>query len=158
MTFTVPRYVSRVDIFEPGYAGTHGWQVRYQGTSSFFSDSRCSKDADPATSLRAARTYLAAIYRGTPSLVRQAPTARKRDPALPPGVRVVTRVRKGRTFEEVYVEAYSPQKGEPARRVYVGTENTATPARMTAAIAKAVLLRKELVEAHQIRAVLDGRA
>lgn len=157
VAYRVPRYISRVDIFEPGYAGTHGWQVRYSNLASFFGDSRCSKDANPASSLLAATTYLAAMYAGPHSNVRQTSTARKLNPDLPHGVRLVWRHLTGKSFKELYAEAYSPQKGQPARRVYVGTEQTVTPARIKNAIGKAVKLRKALVDEYLLKIVLSGK-
>lgn len=146
--FQIPKYIVRVDVDEPGKAGTHGWQVRYQKPSTFFSDAGQNRRGNPSTSLAAAKRYLASIYAGPRTLIRTTPTKRKTNPIQEPGLRLVYVQPKGRTVRHVYVEAVPPGRGMVPKRVYVGTDNTVTPARIEAGKAKARQIRLAMVTAH----------
>ena len=141
--FQVVQHVVRIDIDEPGKAGTHGWQVRHKKTSKLFSDSTKRNRRSPSASPAEAVSYLSEIYSGPTIRLRNSPTKRKKNDIQEAGIRLVTHRRKHKTFEEFYVAAVSPIKGEASKRVYVGTENTITLPRIDA-MQKARLLRKEM--------------
>lgn len=143
--FQVPRHIVRIDIDEPGKAGTHGWQVRYVKPSVFFGDGRNGELGSPSRSLAEARRYLASVYSGPRIPLRATATARRNNPITEAGIRLIERLRRGRTVKEFYVEAMSPARGFTPRRVYVGTERTITPARLELGKAIARQLRAELV-------------
>lgn len=152
-TFKVPQYIIRVDIDDPGKAGTHGWQVRYAKPSTFFGDHVTRKGLrSPKESLAEAKRHLASVYRGPPNRIRNTPTKRKTSPIAEAGIRLVTRQPKGKNFTETYVEATPPTKGMRTKKFYVGTSNTATEERLTAAIAKARVARKLMVAEHLYQA------
>jgi hypothetical protein len=149
ITFKVPRYVIRVDVDDPGKAGTHGWQVRYDKPSKFFSDPTKRRGIrSPKDSLGEATDYLVSIYRGPRSKIRDTPTKRKASPIAEAGIRLVIKQHKGKASKETYVEAVPPTRGASSKRFYVGTENTTTPERLVAAIKKARVARQLMVSEH----------
>lgn len=142
----VPRHIVRIDIDDPGRAGTHGWQVRYQKPSVFFSDAKNGKRRSPRTSLRAAIDCLLAIYRGPRRGVHRSERIRKRHPTGVPGVAFVRRRRPDRGFTEYLVRIQlgrHRQAGSVRRQIYLGTENTVSDARVRAALKKARGIREE---------------
>lgn len=146
--FIVPRHIVRID--SPGHSdksGTHGWQVRYSGTK-FFSDSllrdRCRT---PVSALSLAIELLARRYQGQAVPLRLEEHGSKSEKTGVPGVRIVRRL-NNRDFEEVYVEVGYPAYGKSPFRLYVGTANTATQARLDAALERARELRQKLVLEH----------
>lgn len=147
--FKAPRHVVRIDVNEPGKAGTHGWQVRYGPRPwRFFGDSRGANLRSPHQSLAEARRHLTEIYDGPQPRVRTTVTRRKRNPPDEPGIRLVEKPRRGGGMVEVYVEAVPPSRAFSPRRFYVGTKNTLTPERMELAKAKARLAREFMVFLH----------
>ena len=139
----VPRHIIRIDIEDPGKAGTHGWQVRYVKPWRFFND----KMRPPAASLKEAVHYLAEVYTG-PRLKTIRKKKGKRKTKLEPGLRLVKRVRKGRTVQEIWVEAMPPSKEFSPVRIYAGTENTATSERIEFAKMEARKAREHMLTAH----------
>lgn len=146
--FEIPRYITRVDVDELGLAGTHGWQVRYVKPSTFFSDAIDGKRASPRQSLARAKRYLAAIYNGPKVQIRTTPTKRKKNPIQEAGIRLVERKMAHKTVKDIYVEAVPPSHSIAPKRVYVGTERTATPERLEAAILVARAIRADMVKKH----------
>lgn len=140
--------MSRVDIDEPGYAGTHGWQVRYRGLNAFFSDSRFGRKGSPVLALAAAKDYLAGVYQGPNARIRNKPAASKKNQELEAGIREMRTKKPNRNVAEVYIEALSPRHGVSPRRFYVGTEGTVTPLRYSLALAQARLARQAMVREH----------
>lgn len=146
--FKVPRYISRCDIDKHGFAGTHGWQVRYHRGNKFFGDATGRKRRSPQKSLAEAIQYLAEIYSGPRVLIRKAATKRRQESEiLDPGIRIAKKIRQS-GLEEIYIEAMSPKHGMSSKRVYVGTQNTATPERLEAARQKATSLRRQMEASH----------
>ncbi|MBK6616283.1 hypothetical protein [Ottowia sp.] len=150
-------YIVRVDIDDPGCAGTHGWQVRYErpGTQ-FFSDSRFDHRGHKGTacdSLYAAKLYLQAIWKG------------RRPRRLPPespskaghtgmtGVRIVWRERKGTSQCSIRVDDLT---GKPLANLYVGTTRTATDDRLLAQLAAARRIRADYLVAAGAAGRLPG--
>lgn len=148
--FTVPRYISRCDIDEPG-SGTHGWQVRYnrQG-GKFFGDSTGRKRRSPKQSLAEAIQYLAEIYEGPRNRLRDVPTKRRQSNEISePGIRMVQKSRRGwNGTKEIYIEAMSPERGGVPKRVYAETTNTVTPERLETAKQKALEYRRKMETEH----------
>lgn len=143
--FQVPQYIVRIDIDEPGKAGTHGWQVRYHKPWTLISDTRNKRRRTPQQSLDEAVRYLRSIYVGPRSRLRHSPTTRKENVLQEAGLRLVVRDRKDRNFAEAYVEAVPPTHDIPPKRVFVGTTNTVSLERLLAAVAKARVLRAAMV-------------
>lgn len=151
--FSVPRHIVRIDVDEPGAAGTHGWQVRYRTPSRFFSDAANRTRRVPRHSLKEATLYLASIYAGPAARCRTTPTRRKANPVMEAGLRLISRRRPGKAFDEVYVEVSPPTRSAAPPRFYVGTRHadgrgTATQERFERALALARRRRAQLVRAH----------
>jgi hypothetical protein len=141
--FRVCSFIVRVDSYPVSKGETHGWQVRYQRPHKFFSDSKY--DGDPCQSAQAAATLLAKQYAG-PHLHRASVEwASKKDKTGYPGIRVVHKKQKNKKFSETYIEIVPPQAGLVQKRIYVGTDNSVSEARMQAAIAQAVATRSAWV-------------
>lgn len=128
--FWVPAFVVRIDIDDPGRAGTHGWQVRYRKPSVFFGDSLNGLRRSPQKSLQEAINYLRKIFRGTRSCVRSEEKPAKQIKTGKPGIRITHRLRKNRRVAEIYIRIDAPVAGHPPKNIYVGTENTVTRARI----------------------------
>ncbi|MES2207269.1 MAG: hypothetical protein V4525_10820 [Pseudomonadota bacterium] len=132
----VPTHVTRIDIEK---TNTHGWQVRFEKPSTFFSDTAYGGAVE---SLQEAISFLASIY--YPKLVKR-PTVENKNKKIPlgiRGVRLVKMKKKNRNTEELYAEAIPMRRGMSAKRFYIGTSNTATPERMEEAISKAKKCRQ----------------
>jgi hypothetical protein len=129
--YAVPTNVSRLDA-----TGWVGWQVRFKGAPHLnknFSD----KD------FRSTRTaFTAACKYATDH--RPAPRSQCRVDA-DAGIRMYEKKSGGAV--EVYVEVSAIQPGDSPRRLYVGTSNTVTEARIKAKWAEARGIRKQLVDA-----------
>lgn len=143
---SVPRHIVRIDIDEPGYAGTHGWQVRYPsgGRSTFFSDGK----ANPKTRLRDAINYLASIWQGQTPRLHSKELSRKKVKTGMAGVALNFSLRANRRVREIYVVVTPTQRGSKPRKFYVGTTNTVTKERLAAAFAKAAKLRQQRIAAY----------
>jgi hypothetical protein len=140
--FQVCSHIVRIDIDEPGRAGTHGWQVRYAGTSRLFSDAKASKPRSPAASLKEAVEYLSERYSG-PKLIQM---RRRSSSELPSGISVARIRQRDRPEKIVYVVASSPVSGISPRRFYVGTESTVTENRIQLVIGVAAAYREGLIK------------
>jgi hypothetical protein len=147
--FKVPRHIVRIDIFEPGRAGTHGWQVRYKGATRMFSDAHYGKASggSPAKALKAAIVHLANIYVGPVPKLRSSGAKTKSNPDLESGIREAWQIKRGRN-PQLYIEATSPTDGVVARRFYVGSTTTITPARYESALQRAREKRAKFVQDH----------
>ena len=141
-TFMVPRHVQRIDIHEENKAGTHGWQVRWDGTK-FFSDAANGK-RDPAGSLARSERYLRTIYTGPRPRLRETEHKDKKHRTGIAGVQLAYRRRKDRQIAEVYLRVNPPRQGGAPRSIYVGTENTITQLRMRLALKKARAMRDSM--------------
>lgn len=147
-TFLVVQHIVRIDIDEPGRAGTHGWQVRYKRPSTFFGDVTGPRRRSPSASLANALSFLDLIYTGPKNQLRVTPTRRKKNEIQEAGIRLVVMRKPHKTFDEYYIEAMSPSKSVAAKRTYVGTGNTITLPRVEAAMHRARLLRFEMALEH----------
>ncbi len=154
--FQVPRHIQRIDIDEPGKAGTHGWQVRWDGTK-FFSDAAEGK-RDAAGSLARSERYLQSIYTGPRPRLRETEHKDKKHRTGIAGVQLAHRRRKDRQIAEVYLRVNPPMQGGVPRSIYVGTENTITQARMRAALKKARAMRDAMRDAYLEALAKGGRA
>jgi hypothetical protein len=80
---------------------------------------------------------------------------------LPVGISgPIVRQRRGSALRDCSLAVLIPRFGQsPQRRsIYIGTENTYTPARFKAALKRAIEMRKEAVEAYEIATTRDKRA
>ena len=140
-TVEVPRYVVRIDS-----PSTHGWQLRYRSPFKMFSDAVVSRAGTPAASFKVIAQALAEIFEGVHPRLQSVETRRKKVRTGAVGVRRVVRLRRGRNVQEHYFTVSHPKAGVPARNIYIGTENTITPARVKAASERAKKLRAKLVK------------
>lgn len=150
----VPRHVVRIDVHrsEGKSQETHGWQVRYQGRSKYFSDAKCS----PGLSLQKAIGFLYEIYRGVAVPLRTRESRSKVEKQGVPGVRLTRRplrrkagapLPEGASREcrvEIFAEAVHPMKGMPPKRFYIGTSATATTEKTNEGLEKAKAFRQVL--------------
>lgn len=136
-SYEVCEYVARVDI-DRGRVGTHGWQIRYQGQSQYFSDSLRDQPGTPRSSLDKALAGLAAIYQGPqPTVVSRGNTKS----GMPAGLRLLQKRAPGKEVDEFHVEAIHPVRAKESRRFYCGTENTITEERFDKACEEALACR-----------------
>ena len=92
--------------------------------------------------------------------MQKAPSTNKAS-GLPPGISgPVVRLRRGGHTRDCSLAVLIPTYGEkPKRRnVYIGTENTYSPERYEAALARAVEMRREAEEAYRKAATKAKRA
>ena len=153
--FEVPQSVQRID-----HKATHGWQLRYGGTK-LYSD-HTNDGSGAAESLRLATKELLKRIATlpAPSLLQRGPSANKSND-LPVGISgPIVRQRRGSALRDCSLAVLIPRFGQsPQRRsIYIGTENTYTPARFKAALKRAIEMRKEAVEAYEIATTRDKRA
>lgn len=153
--FEVPQSVQRID-----HKATHGWQLRYGGTK-LYSD-HTNDGSGAAESLRLATKELLKRMATlpAPSLLQRGPSANKSND-LPVGISgPIVRQRRGSALRDCSLAVLIPRFGQtPQRRsIYIGTENTYTPARFKAALKRAIEMRKEAVEAYEIATTRDKRA
>jgi hypothetical protein len=138
--FTVPQCIQRID-----HGSTHGWQVRYQGTK-LFSDGTPDGTGAAASLQRAIRELMARIASlPAPVLLQRAPSAHKTTD-LPPGISgPIVRARRHSNVRSASFSVLIPRYGQRARitSVYIGNENTYSPARYREALAKALTLREQ---------------
>ncbi len=151
-THEVPQCVQRID-----HRATHGWQLRYGGTR-LFSDGLLG----PAVALqKATRELLKRIASlPAPSTLQRQPSQNKSS-GLPVGISgPVVRQRTKSLVRDCSLSVLIPRFGEkPLRRsIYIGTENTYTPARFRAALARAIDMRAEAVAAYERAATRAKRA
>ena len=153
-----------------GVSSTHGWQVRLPGTDryKFFSDGftgrapgrparepnlelslaeaiQCYVDPPPAELLKPRRTPIAAGSPPSPEIVRPGtPNRRTRlcDESRIPGV-YVERELNADDWEEVYVDVYYPGLGDAKVRIFAGTCETCSDARLKEVFYRALELRRE---------------
>lgn len=151
--FEVPQGIQRID-----HRSTHGWQLRYGGTK-LYSDGSLG---GAAASLAAARAELLRRIAKlpAPSRLQRQPSGHKRS-NLPVGISgPVVRCRPGSQTMDSSLSVSLPRYGQtPLRRsVFIGTQNTYTPERYLAALAKAVALREQAEAAYQRAATKAKRA
>jgi hypothetical protein len=145
--FQVPRHVVRIDIDDPGLAGTHGWQVRYphRAASKLFSDGK----GNPKTSLIQAKAYLAAMWQGPSPRLHYRERGNKRWALGVPGIHINVQKKTSRNVYEFRLIVTPPLRNKLPIHFYLGTENTATAERFDAALNKALALRLRLIREHE---------
>lgn len=153
--FEVPQCIQRID-----HRATHGWQLRYGGTK-LFSDHTTDGSGAAASLAKATKELLKRINSlPAPSLLQRAPSVSKTSD-LPVGISgPVLRVRRGGRTRDCSLSVLIPRFGQKPRRrtVYIGTENTYTPARFEAALARAVQMRTEAEQAYEQASTKARRA
>ncbi len=154
--YNVPSNINRLDD-----KATHGWQVRYGETKeAFFADGII----DPTGAEKSLKKAIEELKKRIAIL--EAPTRLRNNPCthknteLPAGVSGPTlRFRKGRNTAEISYQVSFPRFGlsSTTKKVYVGTENTATQEKHAEAIEMAIKIRKEAVEKYQFEATEHKR-
>lgn len=150
--FRVPPHIQRID-----HRSTHGWQLRYGGTKLYSDGSAGARAALEAATQELARRM---ARLPAPTRLQQQPSGRKRTD-LPVGISgPVVRRRPGSQTLDSSLSVSLPRFGEaPLRRsVFIGTQNTYTPERYLAALAKAIALRERAERAYQRAATQARRA
>lgn len=153
-TYQVPPRIQRIDT-----KSTHGWQVRYNGTK-FFKDGD-AQGAGAAAALAAATRELAHRMATTPApvVLKRGPSAHKSS-TLPPGISgPIVQRRSGQTGLSASLSVLLPQFGAEARvrSIYIAAQSTYTPKKFKAALAKAIEMRSEAVQAYEAAATRARR-
>lgn len=144
--FTVPQGIQRID-----HRTTHGWQLRYGGSTKLFSDGNFGASA--AASLERATKELRARIAKMPaaSKLQKEPSGNK-STDLPVGISgPVVRLREGSSVRACSFSVSLPRWGETPQRssVHIGTENTYSAERYHEALAKAIEMRRKAEVAYQ---------
>lgn len=148
--FIVCSNIVRIDINEPGKRGTHGWQLRRGLRTKFYSDvSRVLNTNSALDSLQAAVDALARRYEGPLLLSRHIEIPTKAIKSGFPGIRIISRKRKGRHCLEFWVEVCCPEGKRSPKRFYVGTETTYSDDALQSKIKEAFVYRKTMQAAIQ---------
>ncbi len=144
--FTVPQGIQRID-----HRATHGWQLRYGGTK-LFSDHTSDGSGAQAALEAATSELLKRIARlPAPTRLQRGPSENKTSD-LPVGIfGPVVRQRRGSKVRYASLSVLVPRYGDvPLRKsVYIGSENTYTPERYSAALEKAIEMRRRAELAYQ---------
>jgi len=152
--FAVPQGIQRID-----HLSTHGWQLRYSGATKFFSDNEFGGSSEALS--KATSELLKRIARlPAPSGLQREPNANKTS-TLPVGISgPIVRTRHATGLRDCSFLVSVPRYGQTPRRrtVYIGTENTYTPEKYHAALARAIAIRQEAEEAYQRDATRAKRA
>lgn len=149
--FEVPQGIVRID-----HRSTHGWQLRYGGTK-LFSDGTTGAAASLAKARKELISRIAKLP--APARLQKAPSANKSSD-LPVGIfGPVVRQRKNSAIRDCSLSVLVPRFGKPSRRatLYIGNENTYTPARFRLALARAIEMRTEAEEAYRREATKAKR-
>ena len=139
-----PRHINRIDIDSKK---THGWQVRYRGQSSFFSDIR-NKSKDRRQSLEDAKVYLQNIYKDDLHIHKyDFPSQEHKDKELKlyPGVSGLWRRAPTREMYEFYFQVIVPVYGPNRHRnikLYACTETTLDKKIVNDRARKAIAIRR----------------
>jgi hypothetical protein len=153
--FEVPQSIQRID-----HRATHGWQLRYGGTKLYSDHSNDGSGAAESLRLATKELLKRIATLPAPSLLQRGPSANKKS-NLPVGISgPVVRQRAGSPLRDCSLAVLIPRFGEkPQRRsIYIGTENTYTPARFKAALKRAIEMRAEAVAAYEEAATKAKRA
>jgi len=154
-SFSVPQGIQRID-----HRATHGWQLRYGGTK-LFSDHSADGSGAAASLAAATRELLKRIAKlPAPVRLQRAPSENKSSD-LPAGIfGPVVRQRSGSHVRDASLSVLVPRFGKtPLRRtVYIGTENTYTPARYQRALERAIEMRASAEEDYQRAATRAKRS
>ena len=138
-TLRIPRHIKRLDT-----RSTAGWQVTFDKPSRYFGD---NGHGGAAAALRAACQYLRKIYRPEPK-----DTGRGLNRKTGQRTDCIRLVSKTMANQRVYwyVEASHPARNVPARRFFVGTNQTMTQARLQRARRKALAQRRSWVSEYPV--------
>jgi hypothetical protein len=151
----VPQCIQRID-----HRYTHGWQLRYGGTK-MFSDGTPDGSGAAASLAKATKELLSRIARLTaPTMLQHTPNQNKTSD-LPVGISgPIVRQRRGSSVRECSLSVSLPRfSATPrCRSIYIGSENTYTPARFEDALARAITLREQAEETYRLDATRSRRA
>ncbi len=153
-SFEVPTHIVRIDSKK-----THGWQIRY-GRWTLFSD-HSSDGSGAEAALMAAIAELARRISKLPAPngIRSASKEGKLND-MPVGISgPLARRRAGNYALQYYLQVTYPVPGGKSanRSVYIATENTLTPEKYQAALAKAAAVRETGVRKFKLAATRSKR-
>ena len=134
--------------------------MRYGGTKLYSDHSNDGSGAEESLRLATKELLKRIAALPAPSLLQRGPSANKSSD-LPVGISgPVVRQRRGSALRDCSLAVLIPRFGQtPQRRsIYIGTENTYTVARYRAALARAIEMRSEAVEAYERETTRDKRA
>ncbi len=144
--YEVPQCIQRID-----HQATHGWQLRYGGTKLFSDHTSDGSGARDALA-RATKELLKRIATlPAPSRLQRGPSQSKTSD-LPVGISgPLLRQRRSGSVRDCSLAVLIPRFGSvPLRRsVYIGTENTYSAEKYSAAVARAVEMRATAEAAYQ---------
>ncbi len=153
-TFLVPETVARIDKQESEtYGATHGWQLRYGETTTFFGDSSSDGSGAAASLAAATKELMQRIHAidAPTGLRKQNWRFKKSD--TPTGISgpLSRPARKGSKILQYEYGVSIPRFGQKSttKSVYIGTENTMTSEKAEIALAKAIEIRNKAVQAYQ---------
>ena len=149
--FMVSKYICRSDIDDPGKIGTHGWQVKYQGKTKFFSDTKKHDRAKhcPRVSLLEAETYLSTIYCGPALRIRTKEQSNKVHSTGTPGIHVRKRYSYPDKATLVYILIKGFKGGCRDKYIHLGVDAAVSKELMERQLRRAVEIREEMLVAHR---------
>ena len=153
--YRVPQCIQRID-----HRATHGWQLRYGGTKLFSDHSNDGSGAEAALALAIKELVRRIGVLEAPTTLQRAPSANKTS-QLPPGISgPIVRGRAGGRARDCSLAVLLPRFGDtPLRRsVYIATETTYTPAKLRAALKRAIAMRGEAETLYRREATRARRA
>lgn len=144
--FSVPQGIQRID-----HRATHGWQLRYGGTKLFSDHSPDGSGAQAALEAATKELLKRIAKLPAPTRLQHGPSENKTSD-LPVGIfGPVVRQRRGSKLRYASLSVLVPRFGDvPLRKsVYIGSENTYSPARYNVALEKAIDMRNRAELAYQ---------
>jgi hypothetical protein len=151
--FTVLQGIQRIDT-----KSTHGWQVRYQGTKFFKDGTQDGSGAAQALDSAVKELFRRIAKFPAPVGLRQTPSPSKTT-ALPAGISGPKLVHSGDGGQAAVLSVLVPRFGRlpTVRNIHIGTPNTYTEERFSAAVDKAVELRAAVQQVYQAAATRAKR-
>ena len=153
-SFDVPTHIVRLDSKK-----THGWQLRYGKWTLFSDHSNDGSGAEAALVAATAELARRIAKLPAPNGIRSEIKEGKAND-MPVGISgPVTRRRVGYSALQYYLQVNFPVPGgKPVNRsVYIATENTLTPEKYQAALAKAIGIRETGVRKFKLAATKAKR-
>ena len=145
--FYIPSHIQRIDIYEPGRPGTHGWQVRTRlPTTKFFGDNTQGRRG-PRASLKAALEFRKR-WPPRPVLHLQKRSHNDKKNDLPVGITFAQAKKPDRHAIGLRFQVSVPcfDKSNTCRSVFISTRKTFTKKKYQDALVKAIRIRKKVVK------------
>lgn len=145
--FHVPSHIQRIDIHDPGLAGTHGWQVRTRlPMTKFFGDNTQGRKG-PRDSLKAALEFRRRRPPRPVLHLRERSNADKKSD-LPVGIAFAQTKKPDRHAIELRFQVSIPRFGKSStcRTVFISTRKRFTQKKYQDALVKAIRVREKAVK------------